>query len=146
MATRDEVLAELNFPEKSSYRELITTGTENYVSEQIKYSVLSLFMQKNINRTTAVRNLILTKQEDAVVSDNYAVFRDLTKRIFGKNEELDRWNGILGQTVYGDVRKQRERKRVMAELTKRSTNIISEINVRYSEFKEEMDDIYAKLT
>lgn len=146
MASIDEVLAELIFVEKDSYRSLIEAGTENYVSEKVKFDILSSFMQGQVNRITAVRDLVIQKQTDSALSDNYTVFRDMIKKITGKNEDLDRWNGILSQTVYGDIRKQRERKREISEMTKRNTTIISEVTSRYDEFKTEMDNISSKLT
>ena len=146
MATKDETLELLTSLEKDSYRELIDIATENYVSKQIQFDIVSNFIQGRINRLSAINSLIDTKRESDNLSGNYVTFREFNQRIRGKSDELDRWNGILGQTVYGDVRDYRLRKREIIELTKRNSTIISEILNRYDEFNEEMEDIYNRIT
>ena len=138
MATQAEILSVILSTEKTSYIALIDAAILVYPSKKIQYEVLGAFMQKRIDRLTAIQTAVATKDTNADIAGDYTQFQSALGKIIGKDDILDYQNGLLGQTVNSDLRNRNFLKREIIELTKKRSLIESQILTRYATFNTDM--------
>jgi len=138
MATQAEILSVILSTEKTSYIALTDTALLIYPSKKIQYEILGSFMQKRIDRLTAIQTAVANKDTVADIAGDYTQFQSALGKISGKDDTLDYQNGLLGQTVNSDLRNRNFIKREIIELTKKRSLIESQILTRYATFNTDM--------
>ena len=145
MPSREEILQDLLSIEKSVYRDIIDTSKANGTEKIGTFHVLSNYMTTKKNRTEDLYEAVSEKYKDDVDSDKYAIFREILADISGQEDDLDRINGWISATVFGDVRDQRLRKREINELTILQSLLVDEVLDRINEFEQELDTLKGQI-
>jgi hypothetical protein len=143
VATTDELLQNLTYLEKKSYKDVINIAIKEYNEKSVIFTMLSNSMIKRYNRSEALLKGFDTKYQSADATDSYIVFQSVLGNVGGKIPDLDKTNGIINILVYGDAKSQRESKRYVAELKKRNSLLTDLI---LTDFKKGKDSLQALLT
>ena len=145
MATIDTILEGLSKIEKKNYRAVIDVALSQFAGREIELQVLQGFFNSRFRREDALYDAIDSKYKSSI-ADSYGMFRSILVDISGKNEDLDDRNGVLNQNVYGKIGKQRERRRVIAELSKRGSAVSLDVINKFSTYKAKLIDLKNRLT
>lgn len=141
MATRTEILSKLTVIQKDSYRNVIDASKKVSVDKKVKFVVLSNFLYERMEKTRNLLGYIEDTYRNTDLQGDYSIFRGALDTISGKEDDLDTLNGLISQTVYGDVRLQRRYKREVAEMDSRLAVIQNRIISNLDTFSEDLDEL-----
>jgi hypothetical protein len=145
MASQEEILQDLSSMEKDSYKNIIDASKKLSKDKQVKFVMLGAFLNEKLEKTTNLLKYIQDEYKSSDLQTDYLVFRSILTDISGQDDSLDSLNGTISQTVYGDVRVQRQLQRDVSELTTRNSLLQVDVLGRLDTFDTDLDDLKNKL-
>jgi len=141
MATQEELVKSLTFLEKQSYSDIIDVAIKEYNEKTVLFTMLNVSIGNSLNRANAILESYSTKYKNTDITSSYTVFQGILSSISGQVPDLDKTNGLINMMIYGNSKTQREIRRFVFELRKRSALLVGTILTDVKKAKEDLNKL-----